>query len=230
MTVPQMPPPQRGDGGWWVPALSADGSPGWTWQPDPPSAASLLPAHLVPPVSDAPRPGARRRSESPSVLEPGLEVTFGPALLPPPPPGRRKPLPAGMVRVLPAPTVGGVSPAPGTTGTARRRRDLLLGVGGLAVAVCVGILAMATNDDPIVPAVQSVPVATPTPPPTPTQPPPFSTPQAPPVQVVPPEQPAAEQAPEQASEQPVAEEEAPAEAQPGEEGTAVGGTAAEVVQ
>ena len=35
MTSPQMPHPMRGDGGWWVPGVQPDGSPGWAWNPDP---------------------------------------------------------------------------------------------------------------------------------------------------------------------------------------------------
>lgn len=152
MTVPQVPAPQRREGGWWVPAVSPDGSPGWTWQPDPPP----------PPVAEDPRAPALPASDLPSVPGRGPDVTPGPALLPPPPPGRRRPPSSGAVCVLPAPGTDGTS-ARGGEGV-RRRRDLLLGAAALAVAVCVGILAMAANDDPIVPPVQPVPGAPPQPP------------------------------------------------------------------
>lgn len=44
MTTSDMPQPQRGNGGWWVPSIQPDGSAGWAWSPDPPPVPPLPPS------------------------------------------------------------------------------------------------------------------------------------------------------------------------------------------
>lgn len=106
MTGPEMPPPHRVDGGWWVPAYQEDGSPGWNWEPDPPTdppARPPVPSGLVdfrPPPRD-PGPG-----ETPGPATPGD---------PGPPPAH---MPGSPASPAPGPGLPGELQASGAPGAA----------------------------------------------------------------------------------------------------------------